>query len=67
MKENKTTAVEAKCAISVKNTYDNTKRFTIALWMLNKGVLGFANPLFITKTFLTFSVGHSKNECCRGD
>ena len=49
MKENKTTAVEAKCAISVKNTYDNTKRFTIALWMLNKGVLGFANPPFYHK------------------
>lgn len=36
MKENKTTAVEAKHAISVKNTYDNTKRFTIALWAQRK-------------------------------
>ena len=36
MKENKTTAVKAKRAISVKNTYDNTKRFTIALWAQHK-------------------------------
>lgn len=36
MKENKTTAVEVKRAISVKNTYVNTKRFTIALWAQRK-------------------------------
>lgn len=36
MKENKTTVVETKRAISVKNTYDNTKRFTIALWAQRK-------------------------------
>ena len=47
MKENKSTVVETKRAISVKNTYDSTKRFTIALWAQRKRELNAEEELAV--------------------